>query len=109
MNLDSLKNLVLDAYYKVLIVVGFVIFAVSLVIDLKGITNQQGLLLGGALFLLGLGEWNNIRTIPAIKHANAYTGSATLFEVIIWRPTFLGLVFDILGIILGIQFIKSFY
>lgn len=107
MNFDFLKDLKLDDYYKVLIVIGAVVFFGSLVIELKGINNQQGLLLGGALISIGLGEWRNHRTEYKYKPPNAYSGGTMYFEVKYWFPSLIGIILDGLGGYLIYLFVKS--
>ena len=108
MNLgDFFKNLKLDYWYKVVLVLGALIIIGSLVIELKGITNQQGLLLGGALFCLGLGEWSNHTAEIYERPPNVYI-AVRVFSVTRWRPTLIGSLLDLSGIYLGVKFIQSF-
>ncbi len=110
MNLpDFLKNFKIDIWYKFLIAFGGVLFLISLVIELKGITNSQGLLLGGALLSIGLGWWMNQGKKIEIHAPNAYFGGRALqTEEDYWRPTLTGWLFLLLGAGLLILFIVSF-
>lgn len=105
---DFLKNLALDVWYKVFIVVGAVLFIVSLIVDLKGITNNQAQLLAGGLFFLGIGEWINHSKTQDILPPNVYTGGrALLITTSKWKPKIIGVLFDIIGIFLLYSAINS--
>ncbi len=102
-----LKKFVTDAWYKVFIVLGVVLFAVSLIFELKGITNIAQLFAGG-FFFLGIGEWINHKDLPAVFELGTFTLFITKTS---WKPKILGLVFDILGIFLffiGINLILNY-
>ncbi len=105
---DFLKNLVLDKWYKVFIVVGAVLFIVSLIFDLKGISNSQALLLAGGLFFFGVGEWINDGKILSIYPPNVYTGGSALqVTTHKWQPKIIGLFFDILGLFLILSAVNA--
>jgi len=107
---NFLKNLVLDNWYKVFIVVGVVLFITSLKFDLKVITNRQGELLAGGLFFLGIGEWINDTTEQHIIPPNAYNGGqALLVTFSVWKPSLIGLIFDILGLVLLFSALNSIF
>ena len=102
-----LEKLSLDAWYKVLILIGFTLFVISLLFEIHGITNKQLLLLSGGLFLIGLGEWKNHKIITGIKPPNAYTGPAAIISQTKWLPDVIGVIMDLIGILMLVLFICS--
>jgi len=100
MNLPELKGFSIDAWYKVFVYAGAALFGVSLFFEVKGISNSQLQLFSAAIFFIGLGEWTNHQKQHAIKPPNAYTGPTALLTRIVWKPTFVGIVFDSLGLVL---------
>ena len=97
---DFLKGLAIDAWYKALMYLGGVVFAVSLFVDVKGIGNINAQLLSAGCFLLGLGEWKNHKVASWIKPPNAYTGGAALMSATVRKPDFIGVLLEILGVAL---------
>jgi hypothetical protein len=97
---DLLKNLALDTWYKALIYLGVVLFVISLIIEVKGLTNAQLELLSSGLFFFGLGEWKNRKVASTFKPPNAYTGPAGILTTNVRKPDALGLIFDGLGVVL---------
>lgn len=97
---EILKNLALDTWYKVLLYIGAILFILSLVVSIKGITNGQLQLISSGLFFFGLGEWKNRKVMCSFKPSNAYTGLAGILSTKLRRPDTLGMIFDIFGIVL---------
>jgi len=93
---NPLKNFLIDKWYKAILVIGAVIFGVSLTMELQA-DNKQIQVLGIGLILVGLGEWINHPRQTRITPPNAYLpqGIVTGHP---WRPKFLGVVLDLLGI-----------
>jgi len=56
-----LRNLALDAWYKVLVYAGSIVFGIGLFKEVHVITNGQLMLFGAGFFFIGLGEWKNTR------------------------------------------------
>ncbi len=103
------KSLVIDSWYKVFVYLGGIILLISFFVEVKGISNSQLQLLSGGCFFLGMGEWKNHTTISWIKPPNVYTGGAMLLEKVIWRPTLIGIVFDLVGFYLLYLGVKSLF
>ncbi|MFH1704148.1 MAG: hypothetical protein ABIB41_12135 [Nitrospirota bacterium] len=97
---NFLKSLVIDTWYKALMYLGGVIFAVSLFVDVKGIGNVNAQLLSGSAFLLGLGEWKNHKIQSWIKPPNVYTGGAALMSTTVRKPDIIGIGLDVIGVAL---------
>ncbi len=97
---EMFKNLALDTWYKTLVYLGGVFFAISLFIDVKGITNGQLQLLSSGFFFFGVGEWKNRKVEHWVKPPNVYTGDPALIKARVRAPDALGIIFDILGVIL---------
>ncbi len=98
-----LKKFVLDGWYKGLIVLGAVLFVVTLIIEIKGITNIVQSFAGGFLFL-SIGEWINHTDLPPIFELGTHT---LLITKKLWKPKILGLMFDLIGIIFVIIAMSS--
>ena len=91
---ELFKNLKLDAWYKVLVYFGGVLFILSLFvpITIEGITNMQIALISLGMFLLGLGEWKN--------HKYTYWYDFVIVvRAIIRKPDIVGILLDIVGIL----------
>ena len=97
---DFLKNLALDTWYKALVYLGGTLFALSLFLDVKGLTNPQLQLLASGAFLFGLGRWKNQKVVAWIKPPNAYTGGAALIQRPVRKPDILGVLLELFGVIL---------
>ncbi len=98
---DTFKNLKLDTWYKVFVYLGGVAFLVSLFVEIKGgMTNGQLQLLSLGVFLIGIGEWKNHKTVSWIKPPNVYTGGTALMETNERKPDLFGLACDLLGFLL---------
>ena len=59
---DLLKNLSLDAWYKVVLYLGGVVFVLSLFVPVQGMSNRPVQAVAGGLCLLGLGVWLDQKT-----------------------------------------------
>jgi hypothetical protein len=60
-DVNPVKNLKLDEWYKTLIPIGAVILILSIVFPVEGFSRKELLMLGGGLVLIGIGEWKNER------------------------------------------------
>lgn len=94
---ELLKQFKIDVWYKAFVYLGGIVFAFSLFVDVKGLTNSQVQLLSGGAFLLGIGEWKNHKLHSWIKPANAYTGGAALMTETVRQPDFVGIALDLIG------------
>lgn len=103
---DLLKDLKLDHWYKVVLILGATVLVASFFIEVKGITNSQLQLLAGGMFLIGLGEWQNHGDHTEIWPPNIYTGGSALqVTTHVRKPTLFGLFLDIVGAILLAVFV----
>ncbi len=68
---DFLKGLKIDRWYKVFVYLGALAFIISLLIEVKGITNLELQLLSLGFFFIGVGEWKNEKRAVEFKPANA--------------------------------------
>lgn len=94
-----LKFVALDTWYKVLMYLGVILFGTGLTVELRGITNGEALLIGLAMFLIGIGEWKNHKVVAWINPPNIYTGGAALIQAKERRPDLFGLFLDFCGLI----------
>lgn len=104
---DILNGLKLDSWYKAFVYAGILGSAVSLAIDVRGITNEQLLLISGGIFFIGSGEWMNHKHEIISKPPNAYTGPSALLEVQVRQLTLRGVFFWGLGLFLLVTGIAS--
>lgn len=65
-------------------------------------TFVSGFLIGGALFFLGIGEWNNHQHEKKEKQT-APEGMIgfRMYTTRPWSPTILGVIFDLIGIVIA--------
>lgn len=80
-----LESLALDAWYKAFVYVGLVLFVVGLTVDVRGVTNGELLLFATGIFVIGIGEWKNHKTLALIKPPNVYTGGEALWPILCKR------------------------
>lgn len=97
---DLLKQLELDVWYKVFILIGSVALVASLFLPVQGISNSQLQMLAGGILLVGLGEWKNHKLQSVIKEANAYTGPAALLTYSVRKPDLFGVILELAGVAL---------
>ncbi|MFC7298467.1 hypothetical protein [Herminiimonas aquatilis] len=87
---NPLQSLVIDYWYKAVVVASIVFLLVALTVDLKGVDNKTVILISLGAFFIGLGEWINhplqTRIAPGMK-ITSYNRSASLR----------GSLFDLLG------------
>jgi hypothetical protein len=96
---DFLKALKLDTWYMVCVYLGGVILVLSFFIEVKGIANTHLQLISAGIFLIGLGEWKNHKTVSTIKPPNAYTGGAALISYRVRDPDSVGVLMQVGGVI----------
>lgn len=97
---DFLKGLIIDRWYKVFVYLGALGLILSLFVDVKGVTNQELLILSLGFFFIGIGVWKNEKQESFIKSPNAYTGPAAFIQYTIRRPDFVGVFFEVVGALL---------
>jgi len=98
---ELLKNLALDTWYKAFLYIGAMLFVISLMVEIKGLTNGQLQLLSASLFFIGIGEWKNHKVECWIKPPNVYTGGPALMSRVVRVPDIIGIAFDFFGATLG--------
>jgi hypothetical protein len=104
---ETLKNFVIDTWYRAFVCLGAVLFVLSLTVDVNGMSNGQLQLLSGGLFLIGMGVWKNVKIATLFKPPNVYTGPAALISTNIRQAGPVGLCFEILGGILLLSFLVA--
>lgn len=104
---EFLKGLILDSWHKVFVYLGGIFTLLALLIEVKGISNSQLLLLSSGTMLFGLGTWIGQKTETGFKPPNAYTGPAMVIKITKWKPDLLGVALNIAGVILIILGIVS--
>jgi hypothetical protein len=108
MSTNPLEKLVIDYWYKAVVVASIFILIISLTVNLVAIDNTVVQLISIGAFFIGIGEWINhplqTRLMPAsvLYPAGKITGNPR-------NPSFTGILFDILGCLLvGIGIYKLF-
>lgn len=96
---DFLRGLKIDRWYKVFVYLGAVAFIISLFVEVKVITNRELVMLSLGLFFIGVGEWKNEKVLAYYKPPNVYTGSAALVQHPVRKPDFVGVFFDVIGVL----------
>lgn len=91
----------LEYWYHLFIALGAGAMVAALTVDVKGITNLQLLMIGGALLLVGTGEWiNHPFQTRIVGPADGFPG----FGKVTGHPrnnNALGVIFVLLGLCLG--------
>lgn len=97
---DFLKNLALDAWYKVILNLGGFVFVLSIFLPVQGLSSRQVQAISGGSILLGLGVWMDQKEDTAVQPPNVYTGGhALVLTRHYWAPG-LGLLPAIGGVAL---------
>lgn len=102
---NFLSKLSLDVWYKVILLLGFVLIMISVLFASKALNNDRLFYLGLGLFLISVGEWKNHKTVVNFKDANVCTGPAGYFKWIERHPDFVGVSLDFFGVLSLIKFI----
>lgn len=101
-DMDKLfSGLKLDYWYHVFVVVGAAGAILAMTIELKGVANSHALLGALGMFFVGLGEWINhpFQTILMLPNADLPRGGKlTGYR---WKPSLLGILFDLAGLALA--------
>jgi predicted transporter len=95
-----LQQLELDVWYKVPLVIAAVALITSLFVPVQGISNTQLQLVSVGVLLASLGVWMNHKRQKEIRPLPGSEGTLALYDFTIRRPTFLGILFIVLGVIL---------
>lgn len=95
-----MKGLTIDRWFKVFVYIGVLAFAISLIVEVKGITNRELQMISLGLFFVGIGEWKNEKYLSYIRPPNVYTGPAALVQTPVRKADSLGIAFDAVGGIL---------
>jgi len=103
---DALEVLKSEKIHTVLIGVGALIFVLSLTTDVKVLTNLQGLLLGSALFFMGIGEMTFNGSTYVEK---TYLTKTVLIPVDTWKLSIHGVALFLLGIVLAVLFLNDLF
>lgn len=109
---DLLKNLKIDSWYMVFIIVGAVGFISSLTVPILAISNKQAMVLTSGILMIGLGEWKNHKYLTGIKPPNVYTGGTAIITQKIRRPDILGnfmVMIGLLFLVIAFLDISKFY
>jgi len=89
MNLDKLA---LDQWWKAVLVAGILISVAAI-----SVKEKDGTLVGVGLFFIGAGEWINH---PKHTQITPMDGGFFTGEIYPWKPSILGILFDVIGILL---------
>ena len=106
--MNFLPNFKIDDWFKILVLLGTTLIICSIFIPVNFGKPVDFFLLGFGLLFLGLDTWYS-------KHYRFQELPATLvepyvsFQVPVWKPTIIGIVFILLGITLIILAILSFF
>ncbi len=94
---NPLSNLVLDSWYKVLMVVGMFVFLLTAAGVLSVLPAVPSLLISLGIFLFGLGEWVNHPLQTGLLSATAFhpAGIVTSYPR---RFSVAGCIFDLIGL-----------
>ena len=94
---NPLSQLIIDYWYKAMLVICFVLFVVSLTQDVHVITNAALMLLSSGGMFVSIGEWINHPLQTRIARAPYGFSHISSYRRL---PSILGNLFDILGLIL---------
>lgn len=94
--MEFFKSFKIDAWYKVLVYLGGILFIFSIFIPTQWITNEQVVLLSSGMLLIGIGEWKNHKYVSWTKPPNVYTGPTAFITTKTRKPDAVGCGFKIL-------------
>lgn len=103
-NMDIFSKLKLDSWWNLILYLGVLLGASSLIFEIDFLENNHlfGLSLGMVIFSLSF--WIAVKELSAIKPSNAYTGGTALIS---WKEishNFFSLILLIIGLALIILF-----
>jgi len=90
----------IEHWYHAVTLLGGVGIFLSLIYDIKGISNNHALLLSLGVFFFGIGEWINHPLQTKIVPPNVYIAGGGIITGHPRNPSLLGSLFDILGFII---------
>jgi hypothetical protein len=94
---DPLKNLALDKWYKVVLLLGALLLVLGFTQDTRVLTNKEVLLLAAGLISFGLAEWGCDSHRHYYKPPNIHTGPAALVTEPVRRTTPMSIVLHTLA------------
>jgi hypothetical protein len=98
MKTNPLSNLVVDYWYKAIVVVSTCCLLLALTVKTYGIDNKTALLLSTGFLFIGIGEWVNHPLQTGLMHHPIHgTGKTTSYNR---SPKLTGNLFDILGFLI---------
>lgn len=86
-----------EYWYHVFVLLGSAGVLVSLMIETKGITNSQALLLSLGVLFIGLGEWINHPLQTGLMRSSVYAPGGGIVKGHPRNSNLLGWLFDFLG------------
>jgi len=89
---NPLRNLIIDKWYKVPLVLGACVLVLALSVELKNVSNNLVQCVALGFIFIGIGEWINHPLQTKVSLGFKLTSYNRL-------PSYLGTLFDILGFI----------
>jgi len=91
-------NLKIDVWYKALIPLGGFLMVLAIVYPNDSITTKELFLIGGGLFLIGIGEWKNTKYLTQFVDATIYNPFMRITQPFRANDP-LGVFLEVLGIL----------
>ena len=105
---NPLSNLKIDILYKALIPLGGFLMVLAIVYSNESITTKELFLIGGGLFLIGIGEWKSTKFYTKFVSETAYNPFMRITQPFRSNDP-LGMFLDVLGTLaLIIAFLNFF-
>lgn len=89
---DLFKGLKLDAWYKLVGVLGIVLILLSLTISVQVASNSLISIFGSGMFIYGLGRWKNNKTTTAFTRTHKVTHTGRKPDIWGWLMEAVGLL-----------------
>jgi len=105
---NPFSSLKIDDWYKTLIPLGGIIIILSIIYPVQTITVKELFLIGSGIFLIGIGEWKNVKYYTKFISASAFNPFIRITQPFRANDP-LGIFLELLGIVALIVAFLNFF